>query len=340
MWSNDAALVRRLKWPFCVSTATLHEKNAPAAYGFVKFIVIRAGRARLLSQSGEYRVSLGDVVIVSPNTLYGAIAEGGVSTTTVYLDANYVVDQLFWQYVDRFASREEAADFIQANYPNPVQLIHLGKEALHRVSCPLDELTHLCRRGFSSGDFHRLQALLSLFLDEVTPALKSRKVQGASVQGRSEQFLGSRPYVVFPVRDEADKVASILRERIAHRWTLEELSQIVHLSESQLRRVFVSAFGKTPSTFLAMLRTDRMAALLQGTGMSVAQISREVGWSDASYGASQFRRWMGVTPQEYRRSYRRCQTDEPPTELPQNPGEAAINDDWHRCTTANPVDQG
>ena len=48
----------------------------------------------------------------------------------------------------------------------------------------------------------------------------------------------------------------MLRENPEHQWTLAELSAAAHLSPSQLGRMFVSAFRKTPISYLAMLRVE------------------------------------------------------------------------------------
>lgn len=81
---------------------------------------------------------------------------------------------------------------------------------------------------------------------------------------------------------------------------MTELAEEVHLSKSQVGRVFVEAFGKSPIAYLTMLRTERMAALLRATDAPISVVAREVGWSDPDFAARQFRRSVGVTPSGYR----------------------------------------
>ena len=85
-----------------------------------------------------------------------------------------------------------------------------------------------------------------------------------------------------------------------HRWSVTDLAREVHLSKSQLGRVFVEAFGKSPIAYLTMLRAERMAALLRTTDTPIAVVAREVGWGDPDFAARQFRRSVGVTPSRYR----------------------------------------
>lgn len=74
----------------------------------------------------------------------------------------------------------------------------------------------------------------------------------------------------------------------------------VHLSPSQLRRVFVEAFGKAPIAYVTMVRTERMANLLRSTQLPIKRIAAEVGWADADFAARQFRRGLGISPRAYR----------------------------------------
>ena len=46
------------------------------------------------------------------NTLCGAEPEGWVTTTTLYLDRDYVIDQVFWQYAEQFTDRLDAKAFL------------------------------------------------------------------------------------------------------------------------------------------------------------------------------------------------------------------------------------
>lgn len=80
----------------------------------------------------------------------------------------------------------------------------------------------------------------------------------------------------------------------------DRLANEVHLSRSQVGRLFVEAFGKSPIAYLTMLRTERMAALLRTTDTPIAKIAQEVGWSDPDFAARQFRRSVGIAPSRHR----------------------------------------
>jgi transcriptional regulator GlxA family with amidase domain len=51
-------------------------------------------------------------------------------------------------------------------------------------------------------------------------------------------------------------VEAMMRGAIAKPWPLVVLSELAHLSTSQLSRVFVQAYGKTPWACLTMLQIN------------------------------------------------------------------------------------
>ena len=84
-------------------------------------------------------------------------------------------------------------------------------------------------------------------------------------------------------------------------WTLYELAHEVHLSPSQLSRVFADAYGKTPLAFLTMVRAERLARYLRETDLTVTDAMRRVGWHSRSHATDLFRQHVGLTPGSYRR---------------------------------------
>lgn len=298
--SDSAYGPRRQFSPLVARTRSLHSVVDPIAYDCVKLIVVRAGGALLFSEFGLRHVNVGDVVLLAANTLCGAEPEGWVTTTTLYLDRDYLVDQVFWQYAAQFTDRQDAKDFLDARYAEPTQVLRLGEERVGILMPWLDELTALSFDGPAPERFYRVQALLFSILDVIVPHLtvtdggipSTPRTATCPSPPRHRQFLA--------LREEAREVARLLRDELERRWTLRDLAEAVHLSPSQLGRVFVDSFGKSPIAYLAMLRAERMAQLLRTTDTPVALIASEVGWGDPDFAARQFRRSIGVTPSRYR----------------------------------------
>ena len=86
----------------------MHTLLGAVAYDCVKLIVVRSGSAILFSEFGEKPVNVGDVVLLGPNTLCGSEPEDWITTTTLYLDTDYVVDQVFWQHASILGSSDSS----------------------------------------------------------------------------------------------------------------------------------------------------------------------------------------------------------------------------------------
>lgn len=295
--------------PVLARTTTAHAPLEPVAFDCVKVIVVRAGSALLFSECGARHVNVGDVVVLAANTLCGAEPEGWVTTTTLYLDRDYVIDQVFWQYAEQFTGRLDAKQFLDTRYTEPAQVIRLGEERAGLLMPWLDELVALTLDGLNSDRFYRAQALLSAILDIVVPRLAVTGQRITPTQRSSVAPSAPRHRSFHPLRAEARQVADLLSGELSRRWAVPELADKVHLSPSQLRRVFVSAFGKSPIAYLTMLRAERMAHLLRTTDSPISVIAAEVGWGDPDFAARQFRRSLGISPSEYRHIGR--QTSDP-----------------------------
>lgn len=286
--------------PILARTSTIHHPVGPVAYDCVKLIFVRSGSAILFSEFGEKPVAVGDVVLLGANTLCGSEPEDSITVTTLYLDQDYVIDQVFWQHAAMLTDRLEAKDFMASRYAEPAQVLRLGEERAGYLMPWLDELVRLSLDGPAPERFYRMQALLFAVLDVVSPFAQTTAVRSSPTQ-RKATWPGPPALRRFaPLRAEARAAGGLLRDQPARRWTLDELADAVHLSPSQLGRVFVEAYGKTPMTYLTTLRAEHLARLLRETDLPIEQAMREVGWHSRGHAARLFRQSVGITPARYR----------------------------------------
>lgn len=279
------------------------------AFDWIRVIVVRAGGAVLCSEFGIRHVNVGDVVVLDANTLCGVEPEETVTAMTLYLDRDYVVDQVFWQYIAQFTDRLDARRFLDTHYAEPAQVIHLEEDRAGQLIPWLDELAALSSGGAAPERFYRMEALVCALLDVIVPRVAVTAQRVTATQRCTTCPSLPRRRRSQALREEAREAAVLLHGSPERRWTLRELAERVHLSESQLDRLFVESFGKSPFAFLAMIRAERMAHLLRTTDLPVGAISRQVGWGDPGFASRQFRRSVGVTPSRYRKTSRQGNTE-------------------------------
>lgn len=286
--------------PLVARTRTLHQPLGPIAHDCVKLVTIRSGSAILLSEFGQQPVRPGDVVLLGANTLCGCEPEGHMTITIIYADTDYVIDQVFWQHVGFLQDRLHAQDFAATIYTEPAQILHLGEDLAGNLMPWLDELAALSVEDRPVQNFYRMQALWFSVAHVIAPFIKTSSIRTSRTQRATSWATSPRHRRFAPLRQEARRAAELLRAEPERRWSVTDLANEVHLSKSQVGRVFVEAFGKSPIAYLTMLRTERMAALLRTSDAPITVIAQEVGWSDPDFAARQFRRSVGVTPSSYR----------------------------------------
>lgn len=282
---------------------TYYRPVGPASFDCVQVIFIRDGSAFLIGETGQETVTVGDVLLLGANVLYGAEPEGHVTVTTIYLDLDYLLDQLFWQHSHILRDRLDAPRFAETIYAEAAQVLRIGEDRLGPLLPALDELVaHSVDGGLHR--FHRMQSLWFAIVDQIAPFIRVTPVRQTASQRAHIRPTHPRARRFTPTRPEARSTLEMLRSDIAAPWTLDMLADAVHLSSEQLGRVFLETFGKTPLAYLTMLRVEKMASLLHEGDQTVAVIARQVGWNNRGRASEAFREYTGLTPGQYRTSYR------------------------------------
>ena len=95
---------------------------------------------------------------------------------------------------------------------------------------------------------------------------------------------------------------AVMEFRIDTPCTIEELAAELNTTRLALTRAFRADLGMAPATFWRGIRLDQACAILRTTRRSVTEIAYETGFSDTAHFCSAFRKHVGTTPQEYRRT--------------------------------------
>jgi len=85
--------------------------------------------------------------------------------------------------------------------------------------------------------------------------------------------------------------------------TVEFLADTENLSPSHYFKIFKRNTGLSPFEYLTQLRISSACFHLRNDNYSIAQISRLVGYEDAGYFSRIFKKKMGLTPMQYRKTY-------------------------------------
>jgi AraC-like DNA-binding protein len=84
---------------------------------------------------------------------------------------------------------------------------------------------------------------------------------------------------------------------------VQELAELVQVSESHLRKLFIQDTGQAPLHFVHHLKIEQAKKLLSTTNKPISQISDELGVMNANYFTRMFKSKSGLTPLQYRQQF-------------------------------------
>lgn len=106
-------------------------------------------------------------------------------------------------------------------------------------------------------------------------------------------------------RSRIDRVLVHIHKHYHAPLRMEELAEIAFLSISGLHRLFQRHTQMSVSEYVIALRIGESCSRLSGTNQPIQHIAAEVGYASLANFNRQFRRLRGMSPREYRMSFRR-----------------------------------
>jgi AraC-like DNA-binding protein len=97
------------------------------------------------------------------------------------------------------------------------------------------------------------------------------------------------------------RAIATMRSDFAEDITVEDLARSALFSKFHFTRVFRRTTGVSPARFLSAVRLEEAKRLLQSTSLSIAEISRHVGYHSVGTFSTRFTCSVGLPPTAYRR---------------------------------------
>ncbi len=114
---------------------------------------------------------------------------------------------------------------------------------------------------------------------------------------------------LFPLTPEKSQGATVrfavlefIKTHIHEEITIEKLSSLCCMSRPSFFRYFKREFGISPVVFILRERMKMAKKLLKEINISISDASYAVGVNNLSYFFKLFKRFEGVTPNEFRKS--------------------------------------
>jgi transcriptional regulator GlxA family with amidase domain len=162
--------------------------------------------------------------------------------------------------------------------------------------------------GVTAGIDLGLALVLQRHGAETALKVAKRLVVVAQRQGGQSQF---SPYLTAPADPDSPiaRIQDHVMARIGDRHTLESLAAVVRMSPRNLARHFVQVTGITPHEFIERARVDAARMMLEGSDHPLKAVAFDCGFGSADRMRIVFSSGLGVTPLQYRASFRRTQPE-------------------------------
>lgn len=120
--------------------------------------------------------------------------------------------------------------------------------------------------------------------------------------------LGQNSYEIFgPQKQHANteirRAQEYIEQNLAEKLSVEELADLVSMTRRTFIRKFKGSTGNTPIEYIQRVRIEAAKRSFELRDETIEQVVLAVGYEDVPSFRKVFKRFTGITPQEYRRRY-------------------------------------
>ncbi len=249
----------------------------------MEILVVTAGAASL-RLNGEYtRISQGNVIFIPSNQLHLVTCEIGKPFSFFAL--------VFHPYL----LSGPVSDAIRQQYIDPV----LNRDMVFPILTATDN-------GWQARAYGLLCEIRKLFLHEdfgYELLIKARLLELWHL------CYSHAPKMEKSVKDSSDYRVSLVKDMIEYirinydrPISLDDLSAEFHISQGHLCRFFKSMTRMSPVEYINFYRIGMSMELLRETDLEISHIAMRTGFNNISYYNRTFRRYMHMTPSQYRKN--------------------------------------
>ncbi len=252
-------------------------------HDFWEIVVVMGGEGDHLTEGGQYRIRAGDAFVLRPHWIHGYRIRGRLSLINVLFDEPMLdAPMADLKTMPGYHALFTLEPLYRLEHGFETRL-RLKRGQLDRVARLIDRLEEELRSGKPGA----LPMAVSWFLQVIV--YLSRCYQQARVP-RVQTYL------------KVGRAISYIERHYAEPITLAHLAEIANVSVNTLIREFKGATGHTPIDYLLRTRMRRAQRHLRNTRRTISQVAFDVGFNDSNYFSRQFRRILGVSPRDYRRT--------------------------------------
>lgn len=239
----------------------------------LEFLYIRRGCMKCCTDDEEYFLREGDVIFINSKVPhYTEVMEDGTYDTLVqFRDPSGVTGAM--HYLSKFLRSSDISCYVFDRKDSDTDEMKEYIDAMVKE----DETRENGYLYYMTANMHMITALLHRknFLPEESSLFNHKGIEK-----------------IMPVVEYID-------ENYSEHITLKDLSRVMNLNEYYFCRIFKKATGATVTDYLNFVRVSKAEKMLR-SGMSISEISYNVGFSSLSYFNRIFKKYKFCSPSSYR----------------------------------------
>ena len=118
----------------------------------------------------------------------------------------------------------------------------------------------------------------------------------------STQKITIREYAGGLSKQKLQQAIAYINDNLDQNLSLAQMSQVVQMSPHYFATLFKQSMGIAPHQYVTKCRVERAKHLLASSEFSVIQVSQLVGFQSQSHFAKVFRKYVGVSPREFKKA--------------------------------------
>lgn len=244
----------------------------------LELLYIIEGRGAYLVEAQEYGIQPGKLVICNAGTLHGEVPA-----------PEYPMQSYCCVLRDLSIPGLPPNSLIKAG-ANPI--ITLGpqeREAVEHLMLAMHGL-----RTQSPDNLPVCNHLANGLLNLVNLELHKRNAEAGADKKRTEELI--------------QNITAYLDTHYMEPFSLQELAQRFHMSHYYLAHIYKAETGVSPMRYIQHLKIGEAQAKLMNTDLPIGEIGDALGFHDNCHFSSMFKKYVGVTPTEYRQHFQTHKT--------------------------------
>ena len=253
---------------------------------FARLYLVVEGRAQISLPSGIYNLTPGHLYYIPAFTTHSYICDSLFSHYYIHIYENNLEAESMlnnWDFpVEADATEYDIELLKRLTYINPfLKLPMSNPEIYDNHKTLVSNIDMNVRRPFHVKMESRgiLFILLSRFLKMATPKVETRD-------------------------DRIRTIISHIRSNLYENQDIDQLAKIACMSKDHFIRIFKKETGDTPNAYITKKKMEAAELLLITSDEPIKNVAIKLGYDDCSYFNKTFKKYSGITPQQYRMAHK------------------------------------